>query len=162
MVMSSEHKQQFLSFVLGDEAYGIDILAVKEIRGWEKVRQLPNLPGYIKGVLDLRGVIVPVVDLRVRFNTSDPEYLVTTVIIVVLAKTPNGDQMFGAVVDSVSDVLDIGMEEIRDTPVMGKGIGTQYISGMVSVNDSMVVLLYVDRLFDTDEFEKFSELKESA
>lgn len=162
MSTEQKHQQQFLSFVLGDETYGIDILAVKEIRGWEKVRELPNLPAYIKGVLDLRGVIVPVVDLRVRFNTSEPEYLVTTVIIVVLAKTTNGDQMFGAVVDSVSDVLDVNMDDIRDTPVMGKNIGTQYISGMLSIDNNMVVLLDVDRLFDTNEFEVFSEIKESA
>ena len=100
-----ESSQEYLTFTLGEERYGVDILKVKEIRGWETLREIHDVPDYVKGVLDFRGVIVPIVDLRVRFGVENVEYLETTVIVVL--STENDSSMMGIVVDSVSDVLTV-------------------------------------------------------
>jgi purine-binding chemotaxis protein CheW len=142
---------QYLSFILGGEAYGVEILKVQEIRGWEQVRPLPNSPDFIKGVLDLRGVIVPIVDLRIRFGLEVHEYTPTTVIIVLAVGEGEQRQVVGAVVDSVSDVLDVAAEEVRKPPKLGSRIGYRYLIGMVSRDKKMVVLLNSDKLFSEDE-----------
>jgi purine-binding chemotaxis protein CheW len=110
---------QFLSFTLGEEVYGIDVLKVQEIRGWEEVRPLPDTPDYVKGVLDLRGSIVPIIDMRLRFNLSDAEYTATTVTIILNVDTQEKSHMIGIVVDGVSDVLDVQKQEVREAPSLG-------------------------------------------
>lgn len=144
---------QYLSFMLGNEDYGIDILKVREIKGWEEVRPLPDTPHYIKGVLDLRGTIVPILDLRSRFNLDSVEYTPTTVTIVLSIQTEKKAHIIGVVVDGVSDVLDVKCDEIRTAPDFGTQINTRYIKGMVTQGKRMIVLLDADRLFDTDVME---------
>jgi len=145
-------KGQFLSFNLDGEDYGIDILRVQEIRGWEELRPLPDTPEYVKGVLDLRGIIVPIVDLRIRLKMQDVTYEPTTVIIVLSVLDSEGEtQLVGAVVDAVSDVLDVSADEIKKAPSIASKIGDRYISGMVTRDNRMVILLDVDLLFKADE-----------
>ena len=140
---------QYLSFRIGTDDYAVDILRVQEIRGWQKVRALPDSRGYVKGVLDMRGIIVPIVDLRIRFGNSQPSYSGTTVVIVVsVDREAGGSQLIGAVVDSVSDVLEVDPSDLRQPPELGGAVNRQYLDGMVSREHGMVVLLNLDRLFD--------------
>lgn len=143
---------QYLSFTLGGEDYGVDILRVQEIRGWEELRPLPDTPDYVKGVLDLRGTIVPIIDLRIRMNMTNVEYHPTTVIIVLSVMSEGGhSQQVGAVVDAVSDVLDVKADEIKKAPSIASKINDRYLRGMVSRDERMVVLLDVDLLFKANE-----------
>ena len=142
---------QFLSFTLGNEDYGVNILRVQEIRGWEKVRKIPNTPDYIKGVLNLRNTVVPIIDLRIRFGLDTVEYKPTTVIIVLSVEKNDGSHVMGVVVDAVSDVLNIDPDNIKDAPNFGAKINTKYMNGMVMVDDRMVILLNSDKLLDQDE-----------
>ena len=146
-----ENQGQYLSFTLGGEDYGVDILKVHEIKGWEAVRPLPESPPYVKGVLDLRGTIVPIIDLRSRFKFTQVEYTPTTVIIVLAVETGERKLVMGIVVDSVSDVLDTKAEEIKPAPNLGARISTRYIRGMISREGRMVILLDVDRLLSPEE-----------
>lgn len=142
---------QYLSFTLGDEVYGIDVLKVKEIRGWEEVRPLPDTPDYVKGVLDLRGAIVPIIDMRLRFNLKVAEYIATTVTIILNVDTHEASRMIGIVVDGVSDVLDVQEQEVKGAPSLGGKIDTRYLLGMVSKDQHVVLLLDADNLLDPDE-----------
>lgn len=142
---------QYLSFTLGDEDYGVDILRVREIKGWEAVRTLPDMPDSVKGVLDLRGIIVPIIDLRTRFNLENAEYKPTTVTIVLTVKVGEREQVMGVVVDSVSDVLDVSSQDMKAAPNLGTRINTRFIQGMVTLGERMVVLLDVDKLMNPDE-----------
>ncbi|MCP3665395.1 MAG: purine-binding chemotaxis protein CheW [Gammaproteobacteria bacterium] len=142
---------QFLSFSLGGEEYGADILKVREIRGWEDVRVIPDTPEYIKGVLDLRGAIVPIIDLRSRFNLDQVEYNHTTVIIVFSVDVDTHQATVGVVVDSVSDVLEVNMGEIKPAPNLGTKINTKYIIGMLSQQGRMIILLDIEKLLSPDE-----------
>ncbi len=153
-----KERLEFLTFTLGLEDYGLDILKVKEIRGWEKIRELHNTPDFIKGVLDLRGNIVPIVDLRIRFNLDEVNYLPTTVIIV-LTVGDNDENMMGIVVDSVSDVLAITRDDIKIAPSLGSKIKTDYVIGMVTKEEHMVMLLDSEKLLDSEEFEILNELE---
>lgn len=144
-------KGQYLSFNLGGEYYAVDILKVREIKGWEEVRELPDTPGYVKGVLDLRGVIVPIIDLRSRFQLKNVEYTPTTVTIVLAVASSDKILPMGVVVDDVSEVLDVDEKDIRTAPNLGPNINTQYIKGMVTVDERMVILLDVDKLINPEE-----------
>lgn len=149
--MHQNELNQFLSFSLGKEEYGVDILRVQEIRGWEDVRKIPNSPDYIKGVLNLRDSVVPIIDLRVRFGQKQVEYKPTTVIVVLSVERKNRTHVVGAVVDAVSDVLDVDKAEMREAPDMGTTVDTRYINGMFMMDKRMVILLNVDKLLDPDE-----------
>ena len=147
-VGASDQRGQYLSFRVGTDDYAVDILRVQEIRGWEKVRALPDSQDFVKGVLDMRGIIVPIIDLRVRFGNPDPAYSSTTVVIVVsVDREDGGRQLIGAVVDSVSDVLDVDASDLRPPPELGGAVNRQYLDGMVSLERGMVVLLNLNRLF---------------
>lgn len=138
---------QFLSFTLGDEEYGVDILRVQEIRSWEPVSRIPNVPGYEKGVVNLRGAIVPIVDIRERFGLGHLAYTALTVVVVLQAQTDAGlSRVMGVVVDSVSDVIDVDKETIQDAPDFGTKVSTEFINGLASVNERMVMLLDVNKL----------------
>ncbi len=154
----NQSDNQYLCFLLNDETYAIDILSVREIRGWEAVRALPAMPSFVKGVLDLRGSIIPVIDLRLRFGQEQVEYTETTVIIVVRAALEEGSQTFGAVVDSVSDVLDAHDHEIMPSPNLGGNVDTRYLQGMVSIDGQMIVLLDANKVFNPKEFEELGGL----
>ena len=144
-------EKEYLTFTLGDEQYGVDILKVQEIRGWEALRELHDVPEYFKGVLDFRGIILPIIDLRIRFGIKDYEYKTTTVIIVL--STQEGGDMMGIVVDAVSDVLSVRQEEIKNAPSMGAKIRTDYVLGMVTRDSDMIMLVDSDRLIDRSELE---------
>jgi len=133
---------QYLIVGLGREEYGMDILAVREIRGWTPVTRIPQAPHYVLGVLNLRGSIVPVLDLRLRFGLPGEEYTHTTVTVIVTV----AGRLFGVVVDNVSDVLDVAGTAVRPVPDMGTTVDTEYLKGLTSAAERMVLLLDVDKL----------------
>jgi purine-binding chemotaxis protein CheW len=145
-----EESHQVLTFVLGNETYGVDILRVQEIRGWSAVTKIPHAPPHVLGVLNLRGSIVPIVDLRMRFSLDRAEYTTVTVIIVVSVISAAGRRDFGVVVDGVSDVVDVNTAEVKAAPELGAKGATDYIRGLVPVSERMVVLLDIDRLIGRD------------
>ena len=142
--------QQVLTFVLGNETYGVDILRVQEIRGFSAVTKIPHAPSHVLGVLNLRGSIVPIVDLRMRFSLERAEYNAVTVIIVLSVQSATGRRDFGVVVDGVSDVVDVKKAEVRAAPELGSASATEYILGLVPVAERMVVLLDIDCLIGND------------
>jgi purine-binding chemotaxis protein CheW len=142
--------QQVLTFVLGNETYGVDILRVQEIRGFSAVTKIPHAPSHVLGVLNLRGSIVPIVDLRMRFSLERAEYNAVTVIIVLSVQSAAGRRDFGVVVDGVSDVVDVKQAEVRPAPELGSASATEYILGLVPVAERMVVLLDIDCLIGND------------
>ena len=152
--VSSNHKvQQFLTFELAGEAYGVEILKVQEIRGWTPVRKLPNLPEFVKGALNLRGVIVPILDLRERFQMQVVDYTPMTVVIVIrLNLTDSGPTVLGIIVDAVSDVVEINWSEVSAMPSMGSKIDTRYMHGMYMRESGMVMLLDVEKLLSPEEY----------
>lgn len=139
---------QYLSFRLADEEYALEILSVREIRGWQRVTRIPHAPPFVLGVLNLRGAVVPVMDLRRRFGLPDAEYTSTTVTIIVAV----GQRLFGIVVDAVSDVLDVAAAQLRPPPDFGSAIDTAYIKGLTAQGDRMVMLLDADRLLATEDW----------
>jgi len=150
--------EQFLTFQLAGEAYGVEILKVQEIRGWEAVRVMPNTPVFIKGVLNLRGSVVPIVDLRERFSLESSEYSSKTVVIVLCVEHGNNPFVMGIVADAVSDVLDINVDEIKKSPNLGSKINTRYMRGMHVYKQNMIMLLDVDKLLNPDEVESMDAL----
>ena len=142
--------RQILTFVLGDETYGVDILRVQEIRGWSAVTKIQQAPTHVLGVLNLRGSIVPIVDLRMRFSLERAEYTAVTVIIVLSVVSGANRRDFGVVVDGVSDVVDVNPSEVRPPPDLGANTSIEYIRGLVPVAERMVVLLDIDRLIGAD------------
>lgn len=146
---TAQANAQFLVFQLGVDAFGIDILKVREIRRWEGVRTIPDAPGAVKGVLDLRGTMVPVLDLRVRLGAQASGYGPTTVVIIVSLEGAAGQQqLVGLVVDAVSDVLDSRASEIKASPSAALGIGNGILTGMVSIEGGMLLVLDVERILE--------------
>lgn len=142
---------QYLTFLLNGEQYGLNILSVQEIRGWEQVTRVPNSPHFVKGVVNIRGNIVPVFDLRRRFGLPEAEYTKETVIIVVRAGTSDEARLMGLVVDAVSDVLVVQEENISTTPEFGADVPTENIRGLVADGDHMVMLLDLESLVLLDD-----------
>ena len=138
----NDESHEFLAFKLGPEEYGVDILSVQEIRGYDTVTRVPEAPEYIKGVINLRGVIVPVVDLRLKFKLGSATYDEFTVMIVLNLK----GKVIAAVVDGVSDVVQVEPAEIRPTPEFGGIIDTRFISGIATVGERMLILLDIEAL----------------
>jgi purine-binding chemotaxis protein CheW len=137
-------KQEFLTFRLGAESYGIDILKVQEIRGWEQPTTIANAPPFIKGVINLRGVIVPILDLRVKFRLPETRYDEFTVVIILNIAS----RVVGVVVDSVSDVLSLDPEAIRPTPEFASAtFDTKYITGLTNLDDDgLLIMLDIEKL----------------
>lgn len=159
--LSSEniHQNQYLTFLLGDEEYGVDILRVQEIRGWDSVTTIPNAPPFIRGVINLRGTIVSILDLRERFGLTSVEYNDLTVVVVLRVKDDNSDKerIMGVVVDAVSEVYHINEEDLKDAPDLGYAVNMDYMSGMATMDDKMIIVLDIDHLMslkDIDEMEK--------
>lgn len=142
---------QYLTFGLAGEQYGIDILKVQEIKGWTPVTRIPNVPAFVRGVINLRGAIVPIIDLRNRFGLDTIAYSSTTVVILAMVKESAGDRTIGLVVDGVSDVLGVRADEIQPPPDFGPAAQTEFIDGLVTVDTGMVMLLDVDRLLNVAE-----------
>ena len=149
---------EYLSFTLGNEHYGVDILKVQEIRGYDAVTRVPDAPDYIKGVINLRGTIVPVIDLRLKLRLDEARYDAFTVMIVLNVE----DRVVGIVVDSVSDVIPLNAEQIRPTPEFGAAVDTRFISGIGTQDDRMLILLDIETLLDTADLGQPSVAKEAA
>ncbi|NKI93171.1 chemotaxis protein CheW [Rhizobacter sp. SG703] len=138
---------EFLTFRLGAEEYGIDILKVQEIRSYEAPTRIANAPAFIKGVVNLRGVIVPIVDLRLKLGCDSNDYNSFTVVIVLNVR----GRVVGAVVDSVSDVLELSRDSIKPAPEMASAVDTSFITGISSVNDRMLILMDIEELMASAE-----------
>jgi len=141
---------QILTFRLGTETFGLNILTVKEIRGWLPVTRIPQAPAHMLGMLNLRGAIVPVFDLRLRFALPSAEFSAKTVVIVLSLHTADGQRECGVVVDSVSDVVDIAADAIKPPPALGGQEQSHYIQGLVNVDTGMLILLNVEELVSQD------------
>jgi purine-binding chemotaxis protein CheW len=139
--------REFLAFTLGQEEYGIDILKVQEIRGYEAVTRIANAPDFIKGVVNLRGIIVPIVDMRIKFNLGTPSYDQFTVVIILNVQ----GRVVGMVVDSVSDVTTLDPSQIKPAPEMGTAFNTEYLIGLGTVDERMLILVDIDRLMSSAE-----------
>lgn len=137
---------QYLTFSLADEQYAVDILCVEEIRSWENPTRIPNSPDYIKGVINMRGIIVPIVDLRVKFNIGEVIYSETTVVIVLTVEAEEKTRTIGFVVDAVSDVLNVEASEIKPAPAFGGYVPQNHLDGLVNVGESVVTILKVKAL----------------
>ncbi|WP_431110801.1 chemotaxis protein CheW [Variovorax paradoxus] len=138
---------EFLSFTLGQEEYGIDIQKVQELRGYDAVTRIANAPEYIKGVVNLRGIIVPIIDMRIKFQLGAPTYDQFTVVIVLNI----GGRVVGMVVDSVSDVITLSAEQIKPAPEMGAVLDTDYLIGLGTLDERMLILVDIDKLMSSDE-----------
>lgn len=138
--------EQYLTFMLSDEQYAVDILCVEEIRSWEKPTQIPNSPSYVKGVINMRGVIVPIIDLRMRFGIGEATYSEITVVIVLTIEGEGKAKTIGFVVDAVSDVLNAEEDEIKKAPMFGGSIPPNFIEGLINQGTDVVTLLNVNQL----------------
>lgn len=138
---------EFLAFTLDKEEYGIDILKVQEIRGYEPVTRIANSPDFIKGVVNLRGIIVPIVDMRIKFNLGEPVYDQFTVVIILNI----AGRVMGMVVDSVSDVTTLSPEQIKAAPGMGTTFDTDYLIGLGTLGERMLILVDIDKLMSSAE-----------
>lgn len=139
--------QEFLTFTLGDENYALDILTVKEIRGYESVTKIANAPSFIKGVINLRGDIVPIIDLRIKFNVGEAIYNEFTIVIVLHIH----NRIVGIVVDGVSDVVNINGEQLRPPPDFGVAFDSRYLLGLATINDEMIILVDISELITSEE-----------
>ena len=157
-VATEEQTRQFLTFLLEDEEYGVDILRVQEVKGWVPVTSIPHSPDYVKGVLNLRGTIVPIIDLRMRFNLELKEYTSTTVIVIISIEAPTGNRVIGVIVDGLSDVLDVSLEDIKPAPDFGVNIRTEFIDGLATIDDTMIMLLDIDKLLTVEEIQGLDSL----
>jgi len=144
--------REFLTFMLAGEEYGVDILRVQEIKGWDSVTNIPNTPDYIRGVINLRGTIVPIIDMRLRFQLEPLEYGPTTVVIVLkVEKDSETVRTMGVVVDAVSDVHDVPTSQIKASPDFGTMVDTEFVKGLATVGEKMVIVLDIDYMLNCDE-----------
>ena len=147
----SDREGKYLTFSLAGEEYGIGILKIKEIIGMMPITSVPQTPDFVKGVINLRGKVIPVIDLRLRFGMEEIDYTERTCIIVVEIESPSGMVQIGSVVDAVSEVLNIKGEEIEDTPTFGAKLDIEYILGMAKMEGGVKILLDIDKVLSTEE-----------
>lgn len=138
--------RQYLTFTVGEEEYGVNIMSVREIKGWNETTRLPNTPGYMKGVINLRGVVIPIFDLRGRFAMGETNPDSKNVVIILAIE----ERLIGVLVDTVSDILEVESSKIRQAPKIENKIDAEFVDGLISVEDKMVVILNVEYLFDSD------------
>ena len=138
---------EFLAFTLGQEEYGIDIQKVQELRGYDTVTRIANAPEHIKGVVNLRGIIVPIIDMRIKFKLGTPSYDQFTVVIILNMAS----RVMGMVVDSVSDVITLSPEQVKPAPEMGAVLDTDYLIGLGTLDDRMLILVDIDRLMSSSD-----------
>lgn len=154
-LISSNEESQYVTFEISSETYGVEVLRVKEIVGMTEITSVPNTLSFMKGVINLRGIVVPVVDMRVKFSMEEKDYDSFTVIIIVEVR----NKMIGMIVDTVSDVADIPIGTIQDTPHFTSKIETDFIKGIGQLKEKLVIILDVDKILTTDEFNKLEEAK---
>ena len=148
-VTAARQGRELLTFTLGSEEYGIDILKVQEIRGYDAVTRIANAPEFIKGVINLRGIIVPIVDMRIKFNLGEVDYNQFTVVIILNV----ANRVVGIVVDGVSDVITLTPEQLKPAPEFGASLDTQYITGLGTVDDRMLILIDIEKLMSSRDME---------
>jgi purine-binding chemotaxis protein CheW len=141
--------QQFLTFSVGDEEYGVELMTIREIKGWVATTPLPNSPACMKGVINLRGVVIPIFDLRARFNLGETTPTEKNVVIIIAV----GERLIGILVDAVSDILSVTKDQIRPAPQVETKISEDFVSGLISVEEKMVVLLNISNLFDVESLD---------
>ncbi|MHC4552677.1 MAG: chemotaxis protein CheW [Planctomycetota bacterium] len=151
----SDKEGKYLTFALGPEEYGLEILKVREIIGYMDITAVPQTPDYVKGVINLRGQVIPVVDIRTLFGMESKEITEETCIIVVEVQRHNRTFSTGVVVDQVSEVLDVAGEDIEEAPQLGASVNTDFILGMGKVNGTVKILLDIDRVLDCSELDRF-------
>jgi purine-binding chemotaxis protein CheW len=139
---------QYLTFQLAGEEYGVDILRVQEIKGWERATRIPHAPHYVLGVINLRGAIVPIIELRRRFSLESVEFGPTTVVIVVKVAGERGERTVGMVVDAVCEVYNVAATDVNPPPEVGSSVDTAFVRGLAAVEDKMLILLDIDRLIN--------------
>lgn len=159
---AQEKGSQYLTFMLAGEHYAVEILRVREIRGWTSVTRIPKSPPFLLGVLNLRGAIVPIIDLRLRLSLEAVEYTSVTVTIVLAADSSLGKRNFGIVVDGVSDVLEVPPSDIQGPPEMGKSANPEFITGLATIGEKMVMLLDIDQLMNEKQLAAAVESPETA
>ena len=157
-----EKEGKYLTFTLGSEEYGLEILKVREIFGYMEITAIPQTPAYVKGVINLRGQVIPVIDLRAKFGMETAELTEETCIIVT--EVNQGEQTFstGIVVDRVQEVLDIDGENVEETPQFGSSVNTDFILGMGKIGDTVKILLNIDRVLAGDDLEGFASSANSS
>lgn len=143
-----EELNQFLTFILDGEEYGIPILKVSGIQGWEKTTPIPNSPSYVKGIINLRGEVVPIIDLRKRFGLKEKDYDAHTVVIVIKVGNDDKTRTVGLVVDAVADVYNIGKEQMHNTPEFGEKIDQDFVDGLGMIGEKLVIILEINNLVD--------------
>jgi purine-binding chemotaxis protein CheW len=153
-----EETREVLVFVLGQEEYGVDILKVQEIRGYEKVRPIPSAPDYLKGVVNLRGVIVPVIDMRVKFRLPDVRYDSFTVVVILRI----AGRVIGLVVDGVSDVVRFTESQVRPAPQLGALVDSSFLDGVATEDDRMVLLVDIEKLLSSGELNLLRQVTEAV
>jgi purine-binding chemotaxis protein CheW len=149
-----EATREILVFVLGTEEYGVDILKVQEIRGYDKVTPIPSAPDYLKGVVNLRGSIVPIVDMRVKFRLPEVRYDQFTVVVILRIS----ERTIGVVVDGVSDVVHLTASDVKPAPQLGSIVDSSYIAGLATQNDRMVLLLDIEKLLSSGEMNLLAQV----
>jgi purine-binding chemotaxis protein CheW len=147
-------RQEFLTFTLGAEEYGIEILKVQEIRSYEQVTRIANAPEFIKGVVNLRGIIVPILDMRIKFKLGAADYNAFTVVIILNV----AGRVVGMVVDGVSDVISLGTEQIRPAPDFSSSFDVRYITGLGTVDERMLILVDIEKLMAGADMGLFEQL----
>ncbi len=156
-------KREFLTFMLAGEEYGVDILRVQEIKGWDEVTNIPNTPDYIRGVINLRGSIVPIIDMRLRFALESKEYDATTVVVVLRIENDKGsDRTMGVVVDAVSDVYNVPKIDIKPSPDFGLAVDTEFVNGLATVAEKMIIVLNIDHMLNAKELAAVESLIDEA
>jgi purine-binding chemotaxis protein CheW len=145
---------EVLNFRLGAEEYGISIMKVQELRTYENVTRIANAPDFVKGVVNLRGVIVPIIDMRIRFNTGAAVYDEFTVVVILNIR----NRVLGMAVDSVSDVVTLQEDQVRAAPEMGAAVDTDYLLGIGTVDERMLILLDIDQLLSSSEMGLFEKM----
>ncbi len=147
----AEEEKQYVTFLIGEETYGVSVLKVQEIIGMTQITHVPNTLFYMRGVINLRGAVVPVIDMRLKFNMAEKDYDNFTVIIIVEVK----DRLVGMIIDAVSDVLSIPIKGIQDTPHFSAKIETDFIEGIGQKEDQLIIILDVERILSSDELRSF-------
>lgn len=142
--------KQFLTFRIDKEEYGVELMSIREIKGWSSTTKLPNSPSFMKGVINLRGIVIPIFDLKNRFNMGETNPTEKNVVIIIAI----GDRMIGVLVDAVSDILTVQQDQVKTAPQVESGIDQDFIDGLISTNDKMVVILNAEKIFDEQTIEE--------
>lgn len=153
---------QYLTFRLGEEVFGLQIAKVREVLDYTSVTRVPQTPDFMRGVINLRGTVVPVVDMRLKFGLEETDWTVNTCIIIVEVELDNETTVLGALADSVQEVMELGPEQIEPAPRIGARLKTEFIKGMGKVAEKFVILLNIDRVFSSEELTLVTDMQEAA